>query len=161
MNTSEKKRQPKTYLPTEIAPEQFAEFMQHIERFLDKKATLVSADKQEVIELPETLFDVLRQVAEALSSGRGVTVAPQESKLTTQAAADFLGMSRPTLIKLLESGKIAFELVGRHRRVTLRDVVDYRDRSRVERRAMLRRMAREGQAAGTLDLSADDMPGRA
>lgn len=160
MATSEKKIQPKTYLPTEVAPQQFAEFMQQIERFLDKKATLVSADRKQVVELPETLFDVLRQVADALVSGRAVTVAPQETKLTTQGAADFLGISRPTLIKLLTNGEIDFELVGRHRRVALRDVLEYQDRSRVERRAMLRRMAREGQAAGTLELSAEEMPGR-
>ncbi|MEO6116882.1 MAG: helix-turn-helix domain-containing protein [Pseudolysinimonas sp.] len=68
-------------------------------------------------------------------------------QLTTQAAADFLGISRPTLVKLLESGEIAFELRGRHRRVTLRDVVDYQNRSRVERGAALGELARAGQAS--------------
>ena len=160
MSTSEKKRLSKTYLPTEVPPQQFTDFMRQIEHFLDKKATLVSADKKQVIELPETLFDVLRQVADALSSGHGVTVIPQEARLTTQGAADFLGISRPTLIKLLEAGDIPFDLVGRHRRVTLRDVVEYRDRSRVDRRAALRRMAREGQAAGSLSLYPNEMPER-
>ena len=160
MTTSEKKIQPKTYLPTEVSPQQFTKFMQQMERFLDKRATLVSADHKQVVELPETLFDVLRQVADALVSGSAVTVAPQATRLTTQGAADFLGISRPTLIKLLTNEEINFELVGRHRRIALRDILEYQDRSRVERRAMLRRMAREGQAAGALELTSNEMPAR-
>jgi excisionase family DNA binding protein len=97
--------------------------------------------------LPPTLFDVLRQVGEALANGRGVSVIPQESKLTTQSAADFLGISRPTRVKLLESGQIRFEKVGRHRRVTLRDLLQYRDRFRAQRRVTLRKLAPAGQKA--------------
>ncbi len=48
------------------------------------------------IELPEAMFDVLQQVAAALPSGMGDTVAPH-NRLTTQEAADFHGMSKPTL----------------------------------------------------------------
>ncbi|MES2170634.1 MAG: helix-turn-helix domain-containing protein [Actinomycetota bacterium] len=62
--------------------------------------------------------------------------------LTTQEAADFLGVSRPTLVKLLESGAIAHEKRGRHRRVTLRDLVEYQQQFRVERRARLSDIAR-------------------
>lgn len=113
------------------------EFLKTITKITSKKATLTSADGSQVIELPEPLFDALRQVAEALGNGQGVTVAPQETKLTTQSAADFLGMSRPTLVKLLENGEIPFETVGRHRRVTLGDLVDYKSRFRLERRAIL------------------------
>ena len=123
------------------------------------RTTLTSADG-EVVELPEKLFDVLRQVAEALAVGKGVSVVPQDMKLTTQGAADFLGVSRPTLIKLLEAGAIPFEKVGRHRRVTLRDVLEYRNQSRVERRATLRQMVRAGQESGMLDLVTAEMPDR-
>jgi len=160
MSLTREKRQPRTYLPSEIDSHAIDEFIRQIQNIHGKKATLTSADGAQVIELPEPLFDMLRQVADALSNGKGVTVAPQESKLTTQSAADFLGMSRPTLVKLLESGEVPFELVGRHRRVTLRDLVEYKDKFRVERRAVLRKMAREGQEAGILDLTAADMPGR-
>ena len=70
------------------------------------------------------------------------------TRAITQEAADYLGISRPTLVKLLEQRAIPFEKRGRHRRVTLRDLVDYQDRFRVERRRTLREIAREGQASG-------------
>ena len=62
------------------------------------------------------LAEALLQVAEQLSKGKAVLVAPCDTRLTTQDAADMLGVSRPTLVKLLESGKIPFTKVGRHRR---------------------------------------------
>lgn len=63
--------------------------------------------------------------------------------LSTQEAADVPGVSRPTLVKLLESGEIAFTKPGRHRRVQLRDLVDYRQRIRQQRREALVAMTEE------------------
>ena len=66
--------------------------------------------------------------------------------MTTQQAADFLGVSRPTLIKYLEDGTIPFDKRGRHRRVLLRDVVAFQEAFRVDRKAALRDMARNTQS---------------
>jgi excisionase family DNA binding protein len=161
MPTFEKTRQPKTYVTDETEQSKINKFIELLElQFRENnRATLTSA-AGEVVELPATLFDVLRQVAEALASGRGVSVIPQDMKLTTQQAAEFLGISRPTLIKLLESGAISFETVGRHRRITLRDLLTYRDRFRLERRTALRKAARAGQEDGLLDVTADELPPR-
>lgn len=106
------------------------------------QAMLVGPDNEQR-PIPAELFRVLEQVANALALGDGVTVMPYASRLTTQQAADFLGISRPTLVRLLESGRIPFERVGRHRRVLLRDLDEYQERSRAERRAALAELARE------------------
>lgn len=102
--------------------------------------TTLSGPNGEHLVLPPEVFEVLRGVVEALASGQAVTVAPVHQRLTTQEAADLLGVSRPTLVKLLEAGEIPFEQPGRHRRVRLVDVLAYRERTSRERRAALDRM---------------------
>jgi excisionase family DNA binding protein len=71
--------------------------------------------------------------------------------LTTQEAADFLRVSRPTLVKLLETDELPFEMRGRHRRVMLRDVLDYQERSRMNRRGALTELARGNVEAEVLE----------
>jgi len=95
------------------------------------------------VALPPEAMEVLRQALSALASGQAVTVVPHQTTLTTQEAADFLGVSRPTLIKLLEAGHIAFNRPGRHRRVELADVLEYQRSVRTERRRALAEMASE------------------
>lgn len=148
----DERRQGRTYLPAEGASEELGAFVRQLERFANRRATLVSADAEEV-DLPEQLFDVLKRVASELAAGRGVSVMPRDMRLTTQQAADLLGISRPTLIRLLEDQRIPFELVGRHRRVLLADLQRYQDRARADRRALLRQMAREGQQDGLHELA--------
>ena len=147
------RRKSRTYLPVSEARDELADFadtIHNIERYLathKQGAALVAPDGKHT-PIPAEIFQVLEQVTTALANGRGVTVAPYEALLTTQEAAEYLGISRPTLVKLLEQRVIPFETRGRHRRVTLRDLVDYQDRFRVERIRTLREIAREGQATG-------------
>jgi excisionase family DNA binding protein len=159
MTTAPSKKS-RTYLPPdEPNREEFGAFVRQLELLANKQAMLRSAHGEEVL-VPEPLFDVLRRVAESLASGRGVSVIPRETRLTTQEAADFLGVSRPTLVKVLESGAIPFEVVGRHRKVYLRDLESYQETARAERRAVIRRSARQDQAAGMHDLGLSDIEPR-
>ncbi|MEO3742272.1 helix-turn-helix domain-containing protein [Plantactinospora sp. B5E13] len=98
---------------------------------------LAGATPGDRVELPAEIYGALRQVVEALQQGYAVTVAPRTHTLTTQQAADLLGVSRPTVVKLLDEGKIPFERVGTHRRVLLPDLLAYRERRRAEQYAAL------------------------
>ncbi|MPZ83166.1 MAG: helix-turn-helix domain-containing protein [Actinophytocola sp.] len=113
-------------------------------------ATLVGPDGTHT-PLPEEVYRVLRSVVDAMSQGLAITIAPHNTQLTTQEAADLLGISRPTLVRLLEDGEISFQLRGRHRRVMLADVVAYQERARTERRATLDEMTRTASADSTDD----------
>jgi excisionase family DNA binding protein len=75
--------------------------------------------------LPEPLRAVLADMVSALARGESVALVSHEPTVSTQEAADLLGISRPTLVRLLERGEIAYDKPGSHRRVSLRDVVRY------------------------------------
>lgn len=98
---------------------------------------LAGADAGEQVELPREVYRVLLQVVEAMRANLAVTVVPQTVTLTTQQAADLLGISRPTVVKLLNEDKIPFERVGTHRRILLRDLLSYRKQRRGEQYAAL------------------------
>lgn len=146
--------------PHTTLPPHDLEAMLDVSRFLDQlegPAALVGPDGQ-TVNLPEEAFSVLADVVRAMRQGKAITLAPVDQLLTTQEAADFLGISRPTLVKKLEDGSIAFERPsgGRHRRVRLVDLLQYRDEQRTERRKALREIAFETQAAGAYDVNAAD-----
>lgn len=117
---------------------------------LSAKAKLISPTGCE-LELPSSVYKVLRQVVHDLARGKAVTVAPIDTVLTTQPAADLLNVSRPYLIKLLESGEIPFQKIGTHRRIKLQDVLDYRRKRGAARRAILDEMAQDAQDMSLID----------
>ncbi len=105
----------------------------------------------EAILLPESVYAALKDVVRNLSAGRQITVVARKRHLTTQAAANFLGFSRPHLIKLLEAGEIPFQRVGRHRRLRLKDVKAYQKKRDAARHAALNELARAEFAEGLDD----------
>jgi excisionase family DNA binding protein len=74
--------------------------------------------------------------------------AESDDELTSQEAADFLNVSRPYLIRLLDEGKLPFRLVGLHRRIQRRDVIEFDRRESSRRRAILRQLSADGQELG-------------
>ncbi len=89
----------------------------------------------ETIILPSSAVQILQRVLSEIAQGHAVAVTPLETQLTTQQAADLIGVSRPHLIKRLEEGEIPFSLIGSHRRIGLEDVLGFKlklDRLREE-----------------------------
>lgn len=131
--------------------------LSHFLEEVGEPVALLGPDGQ-AVALPWEVYSALLDVVDFMRLGKAVTVAPLDQNLTTQEAADFLGMSRPTFVKLLEDGQLPFSRMpgGRHRRVLLRDVVEYQDRMRVDRRNALAELTAEAYEAGAYDASADD-----
>lgn len=89
------------------------------------------------VEIPSEIYDVLVKAVEAMRKGLAVTLTPSSMTLTTQQAAELLGVTRPTLVSLLDAGKIPFEKPRTHRRVRLEDVLSFKERRRAEQYAAL------------------------
>ncbi|RJT42673.1 helix-turn-helix domain-containing protein [Mesorhizobium waimense] len=83
-----------------------------------------------------------------MGQGNAVTIIPVHAELTTQEAADYLNVSRPYLIRLLEEGKLPFNMVGTHRRVKFSDLAAYRNNAEEERKKVMEELAAQAQELG-------------
>ncbi|MQM27509.1 helix-turn-helix domain-containing protein [Glycomyces albidus] len=98
--------------------------------------------------LPRPAITLFAQILAQLAEGRGVSVVPSQAELTTQQAADLLGVSRPYLIRLLEQGEIPHRKIGRHRRIALADLLDYKRTDDEQRRRTADELGELGQELG-------------
>jgi excisionase family DNA binding protein len=119
------------------------------------RATLTGPDGIR-LELPGEILEVLRDVVAALAHGLAITVAPRQTVLSTSEAASILGISRPTLARLLEAGEIPFSQPGRHRRVRLADLLAYQERASRSRTVLLDQLVADSEDAGLYDLPGDE-----
>jgi excisionase family DNA binding protein len=113
---------------------------------------MVTAPGRTGVELPESVIEILRQAVGYMLQGKGVTLTPVHRNLTTQEAADLLGVSRPFLVELLAKKEIPFHLVGTHRRIYLEDLLRFRERRDKGRKEIINQMAREAMENGDYDL---------
>ena len=143
----------RTFLPSD-EPAEVIDFIAHLQargrEAAPARARLVDVDGKSV-ELPESMLEVLVQVAESMKAGLAVTVAPHHLTLSTQEAADLLRISRTTLVRLLESGVIPFDKPSRHRKVRLADLLEYRQRQRRVADQALADMVADTQRLGLYD----------
>ena len=133
-----------------IQPQDVAE-LRSVSQILRSGSPTILGSKGEHATLPESLYVLLKDIVRNLESGRSLVLMPEEQQLTTQRAAELLGMSRPYLIQILNSGEMPYQLVGKHRRIAVREVLTYARRRAEARRAALDKMARDAFGAGLYD----------
>lgn len=111
--------------------------------FATAEAISVRCDDGDGLTLPESARDGFERLISYLAADTAVALKPYDEVLTTREAAELLGMSRPYLVRLLdtEAIPIPFQRVGPgdggHRRIMLRDLVAYRRARAIEDAAEL------------------------
>jgi excisionase family DNA binding protein len=122
--------------------------VEKLEHLLERGNPSLVTVNGEKVKLPATVYEVLKRIVALMADGKAVTLIPDNQVVTTQRAADILGMSRPFFIKLLGTGAMAHHRVGNQRRVYLRDVLKYAHRREQERQAALNRLSRQAFDTG-------------
>lgn len=95
---------------------------------------LSGAGEHDRVELTEQLHEILKRVVHALSQGQSISILTRDQEITTQQAAEILGLSRPTIVRLIEDGELQAHVPGAVRRkLRLADVLAYRAQLRERR----------------------------
>ena len=136
------------------APEAEAAAVVQLRDFMASKAvgerhhaSLRSPDGHQ-LEIPNSIYRVLVVAVAAMAHGNAVAIVPVHHELTTQQAAELLGVSRPHLVKLVDGGEIPHHKTGSHRRIYFEDLMRYRDVRDAKRTEALRELTRKSAEFG-------------
>ena len=108
-----------------IAFESYSALASVLEQINTEETEIEIDETKDKIKIPLAALKLLSDILKSMSEGIPLSIVPIATEVTTQKAAEMLGCSRPHLVKLLEEGKIAFNKVGKHRRVKYEDLIKY------------------------------------
>lgn len=113
-----------------------------------KTARLRVIDGDGVIEVPVAALRMLVDILTNMAAGNAMSLVSIHAELTTQQTADFLNVSRPYVVGLLERGELPHHKVGTHRRVRFSDLMAYREAQLRKSKASLAELAKLDQELG-------------
>ena len=102
----------------------------------------------EPIKIPLKVLKMLAEILKNFRDGNAVSIVPVGTSFTTQKAAEFLNCSRPHVTKLIDQGKLKAEMVGRHRRIQFKDLMEFKKSMVAERKESLIKLMRDSEELG-------------
>jgi len=141
-----------------VVPEQDdLQTYQRMEEYLRRENASLTGPEGEVTPIPLALYRFMRTATHLLASNHVVLITAINRELTTQQAALYLGVSRPTLVKLLEDGAIPYTRPNRHRRITFADLKAYRDSVLRSHRDTARELTQMSEEMGGYEVSDEEI----
>ena len=131
-----------------LARESSRRLARYLKRSKPLRVVPEGGKETEAVVLPASAVKLLVRLLTEMAAGHAVTLIPVHAELTTQQAADMLGVSRPFVIKQIEAGKLPSRKIGTHRRVRFEDLMEFRRRIDTERSKSLEQLAAEAQKLG-------------
>lgn len=120
-----------------VAIESYHALVSIIEQMDTEETEIEIEETKDKIKIPLIALKLLGDVLKAMSQGKPISIVPIATEVTTQKAAEIIGCSRPHLVKLLEEGKIEYTKVGKHRRIQLEDVLNYKQKMKEQQQQHL------------------------
>jgi excisionase family DNA binding protein len=125
-----------------------------LKQYLNKHATaslkLDEAQGKE-ITLPDSILRLVYEALAAAASGKKLRLVEEDEEVSPEKAAEFLRVSRPYLVRLLDKGDIPFHYVGTHRRITMSDLIEYKRKRKITSKKALQRMTELSEEMGLYD----------
>ncbi len=129
---STKDRQMLAATPAEL--HQAKEVVDQLSTPANHQLGLTVPEHADLVAVPEELSNIVARILRIVASGGTVTVGSMPEELTTSTAAEQLGISRPTLMKMIDRGDIPAHKVGSHTRLRTGDVMAFRSERQARRR---------------------------
>jgi len=135
----------------ETAMESYNALEETLKQLKDENPEIEIEETEQRLKIPLKALKLLATILKVTGQGKPISIMPVATELTTQAAAEFLGCSRPHLVKLLESGQIPFTKIGKHRRVLFEDLAAYKKQMKKDQEQRLIKMMRDDEELGLYD----------
>ncbi len=138
-------------LEQKVASQSYSILASVIEQIQSEEPEIEIEETNDKIKIPLSALKLLGDILKAMGEGKLISIVPVAAELTTQAAAEILGCSRPHLVKLLEEGKIDFTKVGKHRRIKFEDIVKYKQELKKQQKQYIIDIMNSDEEAGLYD----------
>lgn len=150
METFEEARKP-SKAEQILALESYAVLAASLNELRTKSPEIEIEETKDKIRIPLYALKLLAKILKVTSQGKPISIVPMATEMTTQAAAELIGCSRPHLVKLLEKGEIKFTKVGKHRRILYEDIIVYKKKMKAHQERLLGEIMRSDEELGLYD----------
>ncbi len=134
-----------------VAQNSYAALIAAIEQLTGEETEIEIEETKDKIIIPVRALNFLGNILKGMSQGKIISIVPLATEVTTQKAAEILGCSRPFLVKLLEEGKINFTKIGKHRRIRIEDVLNFKQKMKEQQKQHIIDIMSDDEELGLYD----------